>query len=89
MGCDFFEKTMDFRGKTVKTQIWDIGGQSLSSKNLPNYVLGSSVLFLCYDVTDPQSFGDLVDSPSPSSLSIQSRSSAQTKVLFMLLAPSF
>ena len=61
VGCDFFEKTMDFRGKTVKTQIWDIGGQSLSSKNLPNYVLGSSVLFLCYDVTDPQSFGDLVD----------------------------
>mmetsp|Transcript_76 Transcript_76/g.140 ORF Transcript_76/g.140 Transcript_76/m.140 type:complete len:271 (+) Transcript_76:59-871(+) len=61
VGCDFFEKTMDFRGKTVKTQIWDIGGQSLSSKNLPNYVLGSSVLFLCYDVTDSQSFGDLVD----------------------------
>ena len=52
---------MEFRGKSVKTSVWDIGGQSLSSKNLPNYVIGSSVLFLCYDVTDPQSFSDLFD----------------------------
>ncbi|GMH49359.1 hypothetical protein TrRE_jg6133 [Triparma retinervis] len=45
----------------VKCTVWDIGGQSLSSKNLSNYVIASTILFLCYDVTDPQSFADLSD----------------------------
>lgn len=61
LGCDFYEKTMEFRGSVVKCTVWDIGGQSLGSSNLPNYVTGSTVLFLCYDVTDPQSFSDLLD----------------------------
>ncbi|GMI48592.1 hypothetical protein TrCOL_g449 [Triparma columacea] len=61
VGCDFFEKTVEFRGSMVKCTVWDIGGQSLSSKNLSNYVVASTVLFLCYDVTDPQSFADLSD----------------------------
>jgi len=41
--------------------VWDIGGQSLSSKNLPNYIMGSSAIFICYDTTDVQSFHDLED----------------------------
>jgi GTPase SAR1 family protein len=40
--------------------VWDIGGQSISSKMLPNYVKGSQLIWLCYDITDPQSFADLV-----------------------------
>lgn len=61
VGCDFFEKTVEFQGTMVKCTVWDIGGQSLSSKNLSNYVVASTSLFLCYDVTDPQSFGDVSD----------------------------
>jgi len=41
--------------------VWDIGGQSLSSNNLPNYVMGSTIIFLCYDVTSANTFGDLQD----------------------------
>ncbi|GMH93559.1 hypothetical protein TrVE_jg1611 [Triparma verrucosa] len=61
VGVDFLEKTLEFRGVPLKTSVWDIGGQSLSSSNLPNYILGSNIIFLCYDVTDPQSFEDLQD----------------------------
>ena len=46
---------------TLILSVWDIGGQSLNSKNLGNYLEGSKVVFLCYDVTDPQSFEDLGD----------------------------
>ena len=41
--------------------VWDIGGQSINSKMLPGYVYGAQVVFLCYDVTDPQSFADIED----------------------------
>ena len=42
-------------------QVWDIGGQSIASKMLGKYVYGSQVVFLCYDVTDRQSFDDVAD----------------------------
>ena len=61
VGCDFVEKRMDIRGKPVAISVWDIGGQSLSSDNLPNYVSGSDAIFLCYDTTDLKSFRDLDD----------------------------
>jgi Ras-related protein Rab-28 len=65
IGCDFYEKRVVLRGDlAVKLQVWDIGGQSISSKMLPKYILNSHMIYLCYDVTDPQSFADLV-SPSP------------------------
>jgi len=61
VGCDFFEKTLEIQGKQVKLAVWDIGGQSLASANLPNYIMKSNVVFLCYDVTDGQSFEDVQD----------------------------
>lgn len=62
IGVDFFEKRLALRGDTgVKLQIWDIGGQSISSKNLPNYVSGANVCFICYDVTNRDSFDNLED----------------------------
>jgi Ras-related protein Rab-28 len=42
-------------------QIWDIGGQSLSSSLVTQYIYGSGVIFLVYDVTDAQSFSDVED----------------------------
>lgn len=62
VGLDFFEKKLVLRGdKRVKLQVWDIGGQSVGSSMLGKYIFGSDVVFLCYDVTDPQSFSDLDD----------------------------
>ena len=42
-------------------QVWDIGGQSVGSSMLGKYIYGSDVVFLCYDITDKQSFSDLED----------------------------
>ena len=62
VGLDFFEKKLVLRGdKRVKLQVWDIGGQSVASNMLGKYIFGSDVVFLCYDVTDQQSFSDLED----------------------------
>jgi len=64
VGCDFFEKRVVVRAGEVaiNLQAWDIGGQSISSGMLSNYILGSQMIYLCYDITDPQSFADLVSS---------------------------
>mmetsp|Transcript_16378 Transcript_16378/g.42434 ORF Transcript_16378/g.42434 Transcript_16378/m.42434 type:complete len:259 (-) Transcript_16378:290-1066(-) len=57
IGCDFYDKQVELRtNKTVSLQVWDIGGQSITSKMIGNYVYGSHVVFLCYDVTDASSF---------------------------------
>lgn len=62
VGLDFFEKTLAIRGdKTTTLQVWDIGGQSIGSKMLGKYIFGANVCFLCYDVTDMQSFTDVED----------------------------
>jgi Ras-related protein Rab-28 len=61
VGIDFLEKTLKVRDKLVALQVWDIGGQSIGSKMLPQYVWGADLVFLCYDVTDMQSFADAED----------------------------
>ncbi len=62
VGCDFFEKKMSVKGDTViSLRVYDIGGQSLNSKNLKQYLSGASVIFLVYDVTNRESFQNLDD----------------------------
>lgn len=62
IGLDFFEKKLVLRGdKRVDLQVWDIGGQSVGSSMLGKYIYGADVVFLCYDITDGQSFADLED----------------------------
>jgi Ras-related protein Rab-28 len=61
VGIDFLEKRLKVRDKEVALQVWDIGGQSIGSKMLPQYVWGADIVFLCYDVTDAQSFADAED----------------------------
>ena len=41
--------------------MWDIGGQSIGSKMLGNYIYGAQVVLLCYDITNYQSFQNLED----------------------------
>ena len=48
VGVDFFEKRLRLRGaQGVRLQIWDIGGQSISSLMLPKY------LYSCLLYTSP------------------------------------
>ena len=62
IGVDFYEKLLQIRGdKYVSLRVWDIGGQSISSKNLEKYMSGSQIFFLVYDVTNPESFANLDD----------------------------
>ena len=45
----------------VALQIWDIGGQSIGSKMIGNYIYGAQAVLLCYDVTNYSSFANLED----------------------------
>ena len=62
IGIDFCEKSMALRGDTtVSLRIWDVGGQSVNSKSLPNYLAPSTVVFIAYDMTNAESFSNAVD----------------------------
>jgi len=41
--------------------MWDIGGQSIGSKMVGNYVGGAHAVLLCYDITNSESFANLED----------------------------
>ena len=45
----------------IAMQLWDIGGQSISSKMLNNYIYGAHAILLCYDITNYESFANLED----------------------------
>jgi len=61
IGIDFYERKLIVRNKRLLLQLWDIGGQSLGSNMLPKYITGTSAIFLCYDITDSNSFADIQD----------------------------
>jgi Ras-related protein Rab-28 len=61
IGCDFYEKSLAIRSRDVSLKVWDIGGQSIHSKNIAAYVGSSHAVFLVYDVTNPESFNNLED----------------------------
>lgn len=62
IGVDFFEKRLELRGsQAVKLQIWDIGGQSISSKMLPKYLYKAAVVLIIYDLTNSESLGNADD----------------------------
>ena len=62
VGCDFFEKKMSIKGDMIiSLRVYDVGGQSINSKNLRQYLSGTSIIFLVYDLTNPDSFQDLED----------------------------
>lgn len=60
IGCDFFENTIAIRGETIRLSVVDIGGQSVASRNLPNYLSGATLVLVVYDVTNPESFRNVV-----------------------------
>ncbi|MHA1914163.1 MAG: Rab family GTPase [Promethearchaeota archaeon] len=59
VGVDFYTKSLDFQGRNIKLQIWDIGGEERFSFLLPTYCIGASAVMIIYDITDPQSLKQL------------------------------
>lgn len=62
IGCDFYEKLLVIKNNTrVSLRVWDIGGQSIHSKNLRSYLESTDAVMLVYDVTNPESFANIQD----------------------------
>lgn len=62
VGVDFYEKQLQLRGDSiVSLRVWDIGGQSIHSKNLDSYLAHSTAILLVYDLTNSDSFHNLDD----------------------------
>ena len=59
IGVDFFSKTIKYKGKTIKLQIWDSAGQEKFKSLIPNYIRGSSLVFIVYDISNKKSFENL------------------------------
>lgn len=59
IGVDFFSKTIKYKGKTIKLQIWDSAGQEKFRSLIPNYIRGSSLVFIVYDISNRKSFNNL------------------------------
>ena len=61
IGVDFFSKTIRYKTRLIKLQIWDSAGQEKFRSLIPNYIRGSSLIFLIFDVTKLESFQHLSD----------------------------
>jgi len=62
VGVDFFIRRLSLPPRhEVALQIWDIGGQSIGSKMVGNYISGAHAVLLCYDITNYESFANLED----------------------------
>eukprot|EP00998_Keelungia_sp_KM082_P007800 NODE_3987_length_829_cov_42.591168_g3964_i0.p2 GENE.NODE_3987_length_829_cov_42.591168_g3964_i0~~NODE_3987_length_829_cov_42.591168_g3964_i0.p2 ORF type:complete len:249 (-),score=96.97 NODE_3987_length_829_cov_42.591168_g3964_i0:81-794(-) len=60
IGLDFFTQQLQLPDNVhVSFQILDIGGQTIGSKMIGNYVFGAQAILLVYDITNYQSFLNL------------------------------
>ena len=59
IGVDFFSKTLKYKNKSIKLQIWDSAGQEKFKSLIPNYIRGASLIFLVYDISNKNSFNNL------------------------------
>ena len=59
IGVDFFSKTIKYKDKLIKLQIWDSAGQEKFKSLIPNYIRGASLVILVYDISNKKSFYNL------------------------------
>ena len=59
IGVDFFSKTIKYKDKAIKLQIWDSAGQEKFKSLIPNYIRGASLVILVYDISNKKSFDNL------------------------------
>ena len=56
IGVDFFSKTLRYKNRLIKLQIWDSAGQEKFKSLIPNYIRGSCLIFLIFDVSNKISY---------------------------------
>ena len=61
IGVDFYSKTISFKNKNVKLQIWDFGGEERFRFLLSQYSKGANGAFFLYDITNQTSLDHLPD----------------------------
>ena len=61
IGVDFYSKIIQFKGKKVKLQIWDFGGEERFRFLLSQYVKGANGALFLYDITNKESLEHLPD----------------------------
>ena len=61
IGVDFYSKTTNFKGKKVKLQIWDFGGEERFRFLLSQYCKGANAAFFLYDITNSITIDHLPD----------------------------
>ena len=59
IGINFKVKTINFKGKKIKLNIWDINGQERIRNITQTFYKGAHALIFMYDVTDQNSFKNL------------------------------
>lgn len=59
IGVDFASKTIKFRGRYAKLQIWDTAGQEKYKSLIPSYIRGSTIIYIVYDITNRESFDNI------------------------------
>ena len=61
IGINFRVKTINFKGKKIKLQIWDTDGQERFRNITNTFYKGAHALIFMYDVTDQNSFKNLIN----------------------------
>ena len=61
IGVDFFSKTIRYKGRLIKLQIWDSAGQEKFKSLIPNYIRGSALIFLIFDISTKITYEHLKD----------------------------
>eukprot|EP00117_Sycon_ciliatum_P012043 scpid91516/ scgid5322/ Ras-related protein Rab-28 len=62
LGVDFAYKTVvlgDRDRREINLKLWDIGGQTIGGRMLPNYLSGVDAVLFVYDVTNAESFSNI------------------------------
>ena len=60
IGVDFATKTIEYKENSLKLQIWDSAGQERYKALIPSYVRGSSIIFIIYDVSNKNTFSNVI-----------------------------
>ncbi|CAD5218919.1 unnamed protein product [Bursaphelenchus okinawaensis] len=61
LGVDFYSRRLDLPKDNVLCQVWDVGGQSLSTNMLSKYVYDADCVVFVYDVTNAATFDSITD----------------------------
>jgi len=61
IGVDFYSKTTLYKGKKIKLQIWDFGGEERFRFLLHQYCKGANAALFLYNITNPSTLDHLPD----------------------------